>query len=145
MEPKAGYFIKQLQDLLDFQKVNFMDIPEISTISLHICDLRSRKTIEKLFSIEGLLRLSASVYWACIFPVRKSRIHTEPVKKCPVRCAHAGYFYDTQYGTPFFWEVTHKKRGQETMHVYTMHGQELHHGPNLNFCAHTQPYHSNWK
>ena len=47
-------------------------------------------------------RLSASVYWACIFPVWKSRIRTEPVKKYTVRWVHTGYFYDIQYGTPFF-------------------------------------------
>ena len=51
-EVKAGYFIKHYQDLFDFQKVKFMDIAEIFTILLHICDLRSRTTIEKLFSIE---------------------------------------------------------------------------------------------
>ena len=32
-----------------------MDIPEIFTILLHICDLTSRTTIEKLFSIEVFL------------------------------------------------------------------------------------------
>ena len=31
------------------------------------------------------MRLSASVYWACIFAVQKSRIGTGPVKKIPVR------------------------------------------------------------
>ena len=51
----AGYFIKQYQDLLDFQKVKFMDIPEIFKILLHIFFLRSRTTIEKLFSIDVLL------------------------------------------------------------------------------------------
>ena len=54
-EANAGYFIKQYQELLDFQKVKVMDIPEICTMLLHICDLRSRTTIEKLFSIEVLL------------------------------------------------------------------------------------------
>ena len=55
MEPKAGYFIKHYQELFDVLKVKFMDIGEIFKILLHICDLRSRKTIEKLFSIEVLL------------------------------------------------------------------------------------------
>ena len=32
IEEKAGCFIKQYQNLLDFQKVKFMDISEISTI-----------------------------------------------------------------------------------------------------------------
>ena len=35
-EAKAGYFIKQDQDLLDFQKVRVMEIHEIGTILLHM-------------------------------------------------------------------------------------------------------------
>ena len=42
------------------------------------------------------------MYWACIFPVQKSRIRTGPGKKFPVRSGHTGYFYNIQYGTPFF-------------------------------------------
>ena len=49
-EAKAGYFIKQYQDLLDLQKVNFMDKPAIFTHLLHNCDIRSRTTIGKQFS-----------------------------------------------------------------------------------------------
>jgi len=39
MEVKAGYFIKQYPDLVDFQKVYFMDKPEISPILLYVCCL----------------------------------------------------------------------------------------------------------
>ena len=54
-EAKAGYFIKQYQDLLDLQKVKFVDKPATFTHLLHNCDIRSRTTIEKQFSIGILL------------------------------------------------------------------------------------------
>ena len=54
-EVKAGYFIKQYQELLDLQKVKFMDKPAIFTNLLHNCDIRSRTTIEKQLSIGVLL------------------------------------------------------------------------------------------
>ena len=44
-----------VQNTFDSLKVKFMDITEIFTILVHICDLRSRTTIKKLFSIEVLL------------------------------------------------------------------------------------------
>ena len=39
----------------DLQKVNFLDTPAIFTNVLHNCDIRSRTTIEKQFSIGALL------------------------------------------------------------------------------------------
>ena len=73
MEAKAGYCIKQYQNLLDFQKVKFMEIPEIFTIQLHIYDLRSHTTIEKPISIEVLLILP------CITAIETSHKQKEDV------------------------------------------------------------------